>query len=129
VLVFFVAGAAGAGGADPTFAPGPLVQQVLGIADFNSDGTPDLAVVDASNEVGVLLGNGAGAFRAARGAVNVKAPAYDGAAADFNGDGRADLAVATSQTISVLLGDGAGDSASLPAPRWRPPASSSPLRI
>ena len=104
-----IGGAAGAGGVDPSFAPGAVIpQQLLAVADLNGDGKPDLAVASASNDVRVLLGNGAGVFRAARGAVSVDGGAHSGVSADFDGDGRPDLAVATSRTITVLLGDGAG---------------------
>src|SRR5437588_9317493 len=108
-LLALIGGAAGAGGVDPSFAPGAVIpQQLLAVADLNGDGKPDLAVASASNDVRVLLGNGAGVFRAGRGAVSVDGGAHSGVSADFDGDGRPDLAVATSRTITVLLGDGAG---------------------
>jgi hypothetical protein len=43
----------------------PTSLLAIAVGDFNGDGKPDLAVVDAnSNEVSVLLGNGNGTFEA-----------------------------------------------------------------
>jgi hypothetical protein len=80
------------------------------LADCNGDGRPDLVAADYSNNVNVLLNNGAGAFRppvtvgigaGAGGPVGV-------AAGDLNGDGRPDVATANMSTgnASVLLNDG-----------------------
>ncbi|HOX38183.1 MAG TPA: FG-GAP-like repeat-containing protein, partial [Candidatus Brocadiia bacterium] len=80
-------------------------------SDFNNDGNSDLATANSgSNNVSVLLGDGAGGFGAN---VNyaVGTGPYSVFSADFNGDGNADLATANrsgSNNVSVLLGDGAG---------------------
>jgi hypothetical protein len=84
----------------------------VAVGDFNGDKMMDLVVADESGGVvSVLLGNGDGTFNAY--------VSYDAgpsptsvAVADFNGDGNLDLAVtnggSTSNTISVLLGNGNG---------------------
>ena len=82
----------------------------LAVGDFNGDARQDLAVANTtSNNVSILLGDGAGGFGAA---VNftVGSVPQSIAVSDFNGDGKADLAVAnqSSNNVSILLGDGAG---------------------
>ncbi|HYI12563.1 MAG TPA: FG-GAP-like repeat-containing protein [Thermoanaerobaculia bacterium] len=79
----------------------------VAIADFDGNGTADLAVTIYYG-VAILLGNGNGTFNAA-----VLHPADDTpnsiAVGDFNGDRRPDLAVSNSYYgVSVLLGDGDG---------------------
>ena len=89
-------------------------------ADFNHDGSPDIAVLNAGNAngdpggVSILLGNGTGTFRSAASVsagFNPKAIA----AGDLNGDSKADLVVAGATTaggstyqIQVLLSVGDG---------------------
>ncbi len=87
------------------------------IGDFNGDGIQDLAVSNqGTNNITVLLGNGAGGFTAAAGS-----PFATGTnpqflvLGDFNADGIQDLAVANNGTaidgsanLTVLLGNGAG---------------------
>jgi hypothetical protein len=106
-----------AGAADPAFAPSSTLSAgrnpaSFKAADVNGDGHLDFAVANHdSDDVTVLLGNGAGGFNAASGS---PAAVGDGpvatATADLNGDGKADLAVAngSSNDATVLLGDGAG---------------------
>jgi hypothetical protein len=82
----------------------------VAIADLNSDGAPDLAVANSySDDVSVLLGNGAGSFQAEQRFGTGWKPSSI-AIADLNGDGAPDLAVATSENseVSVLLGNGDG---------------------
>ena len=80
-------------------------------ADFNRDGKRDLAVGNYnSNNISIMLGDGAGGFGAA---VNfpVNTQARSVAAGDFNGDGKLDLVAAGSlfgTQVSVILGDGGG---------------------
>src|SRR5205807_2033800 len=82
----------------------------LAVGDFNGDGKQDLAVANQnSNNMSVLLGNGAGSFSAATN-FGVGSSPRSMAVGDFNGDGKQDLAVSNinSNNVSVLLGDGAG---------------------
>ena len=85
----------------------------VAVADVNSDDRLDLAVTGglsaSNNNVHMLLGNGDGTFKAARGfAVGWFASFV--AVGDFNGDGRPDLAVAERRghIVSALLGRGDG---------------------
>jgi Bacterial Ig-like domain (group 3)/FG-GAP-like repeat len=110
------------------YNPGPIVT-----ADFNGDGKVDLAVsnftpADQSQKltsVNVLLGNGDGTFTNAPGSpITVGVDAWALAAADFNQDGKTDLAVDnygqidffTTQTLSILLGNGNGTFTALGTP-------------
>jgi len=83
------------------------------VGDFNGDGIPDLAVINAvanqSNGISVFLGAGNGGFTwAVSPAVGTDPSSM--VVGDFNGDGIPDLAVvnSTSQTVTVLLGNGDG---------------------
>ena len=83
----------------------------VAVGDFNGDGRQDLAVANGgSDNVSILLGDGAGSFSAPTnfGAGNLPSSVAVG---DFNGDGKQDLAVANggSDNVSILLGDGAGN--------------------
>ena len=91
------------------FTAGSLPASVA-VGDFNGDTRPDLAVANQnSDNVSVLLGNGAGGFLAA-----TNFPAGDEATSvalgDFNRDTKQDLAVANtgSNNVSSLLGNGSG---------------------
>jgi hypothetical protein len=104
------------GNGDGTFQP--AVSYAAGyspssvaVADFNGDGTLDLAVaIGGGNGVSVLLGKGGGTFQAV--------PTYSTgsftasvAVGDFNGDGIPDLAVIDNSlqgTVIILLGKGDG---------------------
>jgi FG-GAP-like repeat/Bacterial Ig-like domain (group 3) len=125
------------GNGDGTFtqAPGSPVfgfnynpAQVVA-ADFNGDGVPDLAVADftplnqnppedeQTSNVVVMLGKGDGTFTPAAGSpITVGLYGTIMVAADFNQDGKTDLAVGnegditdfSTQTLTLLLGDGTG---------------------
>lgn len=95
----------------PTAAGSPVN---LTAADFNGDGSLDLAVpiYGSSGSVVILLGNGDGTFRAAPGSpVAVGAWPNRVAVGDFNGDGIPDLfagAMTSGTDIFILLGKGDG---------------------
>ena len=82
----------------------------LSVADFNSDGRPDLAVADATGStIRVMLGDGSGRFANfvvfdAGDRPNYITPA------DFNRDGRLDLVFTHwfGNEIGIMLGDGRG---------------------
>ena len=63
-----------------------------------------------TDNVSILLGDGAGNFSAATNFAAGDYP-YSVAVGDFNGDGKQDLAVAnfSSGNVSILLGDGTGN--------------------
>lgn len=90
-------------------------------ADFNGDGALDLAVPNInSNDLTVLLGDGAGAFAGA-GTYAVGEGPHFAAVADFNGDRALDLLVSNSfdSTFSFLAGNGDGSfqpAVSFPSP-------------
>ena len=92
------------GNGDGTFTPATGSPITVGgfpffvaVADFNGDGSADVAVTNANDStVSVLLGNGDGTFTQAAGSP-IPGFNYNPAqvvAADFNGDGIPDLAVA-----------------------------------
>ena len=78
-------------------------------ADFNGDGSPDLATANTVGSVSVLLGNGNGGFAAPNDFATGSGP-RSVTSADFDGDGDPDLAIANyeSDTVSILLGNGSG---------------------
>src|SRR6478672_6695960 len=90
----------------------------VALADFNSDGKPDLVTAnELSGDASVLLGNGKDGFSPAPGSPFPAGPnPNDLAVGDLNRDGRLDLAFANHETqhLTVLLGDGKGRFA--PAP-------------
>lgn len=90
----------------PTIYPTNGIAYFVVSADFNKDGTADLAVANyALGTVSIFLGNGDGNFRSA---VSFNVPGAGPlslAVADFNNDGNADIAVGG---FGLLLGNGDG---------------------
>ena len=79
------------------------------MGDFNGDGKQDLAVANGgSNNVSILLGDGAGSFSPATSFASANNGQRSVAVGDFNGDGKQDLAVVDGVGVSILLVDGAG---------------------
>jgi hypothetical protein len=81
----------------------------VAIADFNSDGLPDLVVTNLTTTF-LLIGNGDGSFLAPV-ELDGGANAQFVATADLNGDTIPDLAVTNSRgtdTVTILLGRGDG---------------------
>jgi hypothetical protein len=102
------------GNGDATFQP-PVTHGVgsipswVAVADFDADGSADLAVVNHdSSDVSVLRGNGNGTFQSAV-QYPVGAGPYAVATADFDGDGTIDLATASVYAGGVTLRYGNGD--------------------
>lgn len=82
----------------------------LEVADFNSDGRPDIAVVAfaTTNTVSILLNTGGGFSAAGLSWANATSAAKI-VAADFNRDGAADLAVIRTDSVAILLGNNTGN--------------------
>jgi hypothetical protein len=111
------------GNGDGTFSKTPLTISLgagmnpvaLMVADFNTDGMPDIAVLNQSkNTVGILLNNtSAGVGASLSFATMVSYPTglsfpAGFTAGDFNGDGKPDIAAVSSNQIAILLNRGGG---------------------
>jgi len=79
------------------------------VSDFNNDGIPDVAGLNGSGDIVILLGNGDGTFVLSPPHTSVTFVA-DISAGDFDGDGNTDLSLTTwyPHGISILLGHGDG---------------------
>jgi subtilisin-like proprotein convertase family protein len=83
----------------------------VAVGNFTADSNLDLAVANyGSNNVSILLGNGAGSFSTTAPVVNVGTGPVSIAVGDLNNDGKSDLAVANynNDTVSICRGSGAG---------------------
>jgi hypothetical protein len=88
-----------------SFAAG-VGSAAVAVADFNSDGKPDLAVVNkGSNDVTIMRGAGNGFFTTVQ-TVAVGQEPIAIAAADLNADGRIDLVVTNRNSDSIAVIDG-----------------------
>jgi hypothetical protein len=109
----------------PSFAPAPGSPIAVAggpgnvaLGDVNQDGKPDLVVASGRDRsITVLLGQGDGRFRAARGSpVQVPGGPSEMVLRDLNGDGKLDLVIVNHDSYGVmfLLGDGNGGFALAP---------------
>jgi hypothetical protein len=91
----------------PVFSPQPWA---VAVADFNLDGTPDVAIADlTANVVQALLGDGLGAVLPPSPPVGVAAMPTALATGDFNRDGIPDLVSANaSGSVQIVIGNGNG---------------------
>jgi hypothetical protein len=82
---------------------------VMATGDFNGDGKPDLAILNADNSISIFLGNGDGTFTAKASAATLSGGLVL-LVADFDGDGKLDLATgnAAGTAVAVLPGNGDG---------------------
>jgi hypothetical protein len=88
---------------DPTQPALPMGSKLVGVGDVTGSGVADLLLVNAEDDaVGVMLGNGAGAFASPSWFPVAGHPAFV-SVADFNGDGHPDLVTASQTATSVWL--------------------------
>jgi hypothetical protein len=91
--------------------PNGATPQSVAVADFDGDGTPDVAVANnGTHTVGVLLNAGNGNFQPLT-SYNVNNNPTEVISADLNGDGKPDLIVVNNTspgTVQVLLNNGNG---------------------
>jgi hypothetical protein len=102
-LASLEASAAGFSRIDFPTASAPIA---LAVGDLNRDGKPDLVTANiVSNDVSVLLGDGAGGYGFSRSDFPAGIGPVSVAIADLNGDGKPDLAIANREdgSISILL--------------------------
>jgi hypothetical protein len=107
----------------PVTFPVGVDPRAVTVADFNNDGKPDLAIVNAGpssasqSSLSVLLGNGDGSFQSALTTNVLNSGAGQGnalsvAVGDFNHDGLPDAALNTTgpagNAVEVMLGKGDG---------------------
>lgn len=101
------------------FQVGKRPYERLRSADFNHDGNPDVVTTNLDEDtVTILLGDGKGGFKQAKGSpFPAGAKPWEVAIDDFNKDGNADLAIIPYErdvtdpsrvAVTVLLGDGKG---------------------
>lgn len=109
VTILLASGAAGNFVLGGHYLIGATTPTGIAVADFNGDGRPDIATSNTgSNNVSILLNDGAGAFPSAT-TTGAAADMSDVVAANFNG-GAIDLAVShrVNGDSQVLIGDGTG---------------------
>ncbi|MFB7722509.1 FG-GAP repeat domain-containing protein [Nocardia sp. NPDC056100] len=90
------------GGLGPAFG-----SQTMAYADFDGNGTVDVAATGIVDGVGIMFGDGTGRLRRNQ-FVHTEVGANAVQVADLNGDGAPDLVVTNFLSISVLLNDGHG---------------------
>ncbi|MDJ0674655.1 MAG: FG-GAP-like repeat-containing protein [Calothrix sp. MO_167.B42] len=92
---------------DRIYETGNNPQQIV-TGDFNGDGELDLAVINHSRDVSILLADGPDSFSSPTNFDAGHSP-ISVAVGDVNGDGNLDLAFANDyEDVSILLGDGQG---------------------
>lgn len=88
---------------------GGISPRGMSVGDFNGDSKPDLAVVNGTHNLSILLGNGSGAFGTPS-SILISQPGSV-TAAEVTGDNKMDLIVTsgtTSGNVHILAGNGAG---------------------